>query len=143
MNGIRSDGGFEAMLATMRDLAANGLPMEPIAARVNEFMDGTLGRGETPEGEVWVKKRDGSRPYKNARKRYSQNIVGRSLVMKMAAPDAWGHWGTGHIKRRKMIPDNGKEMLFGQAFRRGMVDGFKAKTKAGKRGYRASGLRAK
>jgi hypothetical protein len=132
---IKSDGGFEALLASMRDLATNGLPMEPIAARVETFMGGTLERGETPEGETWVKKRDGSRPYKNARKKYSQNIVGRSIIMKMAAPDAWGHWGTGYIKRRQMLPDNGKAVKFGNAFRMGMVDGFKAKTAAGRRGY--------
>ena len=138
---IKSDGGFEAMLASMRDLAANGLPMEPIAARVDAFMFENLDQGVSPEGEVWVKKKDGSRPYKNARKRYSRNIVGRAIVMKMAAPDAWGHWGTGYIKRRQMLPDGGKQMRFGQAFRAGMVDGFKAKTKAGKRGY--SYLRAR
>lgn len=138
---IRSDGGFESILASMRELANNGLPMEPIAARVQEFMDGTLERGETPDGEQWVRKRDGSRPYRNARKRYSQNIVGRSIVMKMGAPDAWGHWGTGFIRRRQMLP-NGKEMSFGNAVRLGWIDGFKAKTKAGKIGYtkfRASG----
>ena len=134
MTGIRGNGGLEAMMASMRELAANGLPMQPIAARVQEFMDGTLTRGETPDGETWVKKRDGSRPYKNARKKYSQNIVGRSIIMKMAQPDAWGHWGTGHIRKRQMLPE-GKSMRFGQAFRAGMTDGFIAKTRAGKIGY--------
>ena len=134
MTGIRGNGGLEAMMASMRELSANGLSMQAIAARVQEFMDGTLGRGETPDGETWVKKRDGSRPYKNAKKRYKQSIVGRSIIMKMGEPDVWGHWGTGYIKKRQMLPE-GKAMRFGQAFRAGMTDGFIATTRAGKIGY--------
>ena len=134
MTGIRGNGGLEAMMASMRDLAANGLPMQPIKAHIDAFMDGNLDAGKTPDGEDWVKKRDGSRAYKNAKKRYRSSIVARSVVMKMGEPDAWGHWGTGYIKKRQMLPE-GKAMRFGQAFRAGMTDGFIAKTRAGKIGY--------
>lgn len=138
---IVSNGGFEQQLAILRDLAANGLSMQSVAVRTEALMVETLDQGVSPEGEVWVKKKDGSRPYKNASKRFSQNIVGRSIVMKMAQPDAWGHWGTGYIKRRGMLPSKGIPMKLGNAIRAGLVDDFRAKTKAGKRGY--SHLRAR
>jgi hypothetical protein len=143
MNDIRSDGGFEAIIATMRDLATNGLPMASAAARVETYMRTTLGQFKAPDGKSWVLTKKNSKPLKGAANAYMQNIVGRSIVMKVMGRYAFHHFGAGHSPARPQLPEGTMPKELGNAIRQGLVDDFKAKTKAGKRGYRVSGLRAK
>lgn len=134
-NGIRSDGGFEAMMASMRELAVNGLDIRVAASNVDAFMRGQLAKGETPEGKKWVPKKSGDRPLKGAASAYMQTVVGRSIVMKVLGRYAFHHFGAGYNPARPQLPEGRMPKELGNAIRQGLVDDFKAKTKAGKRGY--------
>jgi hypothetical protein len=136
MSGIRSDGGFEGMLATMRDLAANGLPMTTAAANVDAFMRGQLAKGQTPDGKTWTPTKKGTKPLKGAPSAYMQSVVGRSIVMKVLGRYAFHHFGAGDNPAREQLPTGTMPKELGNAIRAGLVDDFKAKTKAGKIGYR-------
>ena len=135
-NGIHSDGGFEAMMASMRALVEEGLGIHQAAANVEAFMRGQLAKGETPEGKKWVPKKSGDRPLKGAARAYMQTVVGRSIVMKVLGRYAHHHFGSGHNEERRQLPEGRMPKRLGDAYRQGLVDDFKAKTKAGKRGYR-------
>jgi hypothetical protein len=141
---IRSGGGFEAMLASMRELATNGLPMTTAAANVDAFMRSQLAKGETPAGEKWKGTKKGTKPLKNAPNAYMQTVVGRSIVMKVLGRYAFHHFGAGYNPAREQLPVGAMPPQLGNAIRQGLVDDFKAKTKAGKRGYsyyRARGMK--
>lgn len=133
---IRSDGGFEAMLASMRELATNGLSMQAAAGNVDSFMRSQLAKGETPEGEKWKPTKKGTKPLKGAAGAYMQTVVGRSIVMKVMGRYAFHHFGAGYSPAREQLPTGSMPKELGNAIRAGLVDDFKAKTKAGKRGYR-------
>lgn len=141
---VRSDGGFEAMLASMKALAAEGLSIQAAAANVDTYMRGQLAKGETPEGEKWKPTQKGARPLKGAASAYMQSVVGRSIVMKVLGRYAFHHFGTGYLPSRRQLPEGRMPKEMGNAIRQGLVDDFQAKTKAGKMGYarvRAKGLK--
>lgn len=140
---IKSDGGFEAMLASMRALASSGLSMLAAAGHVETYMRTTLGQFKAPNGETWKLTKKGQTPLKGAAAAYMQSVVGRSIVMKVLGRYAFHHFGAGNNPARPQLPTGAMPQQLGNAIRAGLVDDFKAKTKAGKRGYRASGLRAK
>ncbi len=133
---ITSDGGFEAMLASMRELATNGLPIVTAAANVDAFMRGQLAKGETPEGKPWKPTKKGTKPLKGAPSAYMQNVVGKSIVMKVMGRYAFHHFGAGDNPAREQLPTGTMPKELGNAIRQGLVDDFKAITKAGKVGYR-------
>lgn len=133
---IRSDGGFEAMMASMRNLAANGLDITVAAKNVDGFMRSQLAKGETPEGKKWVPTKKGTKPLKGAPSAYMQTIVGKSIVMKVMGRYAFHHFGAGYSPAREQLPTGTMPKELGNAIRLGLVEDFKAKTKAGKRGYR-------
>jgi hypothetical protein len=145
---IRSDGGFEAMLVSMRELATNGLPMTSAAARVEEFMRGTLKKRQTPEGDLWPLTDDGKPALAGAADAYEQNVVGKDIVMKVGGGEkkryAIHNFGAGYQKVRRQLPKGKIPQKLGNAIRAGLVDDFKAITMAGKVGYakmRAKGLK--
>ena len=140
---ITSNGGFEQQIAMLRDLAANGLSMTAAAANVDAFMRSQLAKGQTPDGKTWTPTKKGQKPLKGAAAAYMQSVVGRSIVMKVLGRYAFHHFGAGNNPARPQLPTGAMPQQLGNAIRAGLVDDFKAKTKAGKRGYRASGLRAK
>ncbi len=133
---IRSDGGFEAMMASMRELAANGLSITQAVVNVDVYMRGQLAKGETPEGKKWVPKKSGGRALKGAASAYMQTVVGRSILMKVIGRYAFHHFGAGYNPARQQLPEGRMPPEMGNAIRLGLVEDFKAKTKAGKRGYR-------
>jgi hypothetical protein len=139
MGAIRSDGGFEAMLNSMRVLADEGLDMRAAAGNVDAFMRGQLAKGETPEGEKWKPTKKGTKPLKGAAVAYTQRVVGRAIVMKIVGRYAFHHFGAGYNPVRAQLPEGQMPAELGNAIRMGLVDDFKAKTKAGKIGYRKSG----
>lgn len=141
---IRSNGGFEAMLASMQTLAAEGLSIQSAAANVDAFMREKLAKGETPEGEKWKLTQKGTKPLKGAPSAYMQSVVGRSIVMKVIGRYAFHHFGTGYLPPRRQLPEGRMPAEMGNAIRQGLVDDFNAKTKAGKVGYarmKARGLK--
>lgn len=145
-SGIQDEGGgYEAMMASMRALADQGLSIEAAASNVDAFMRGQLAKGETPEGQPWPKKKNGEKALSGAAAAYQQRIVGRAIVMKIGGGDkaryAHHHFGSGYNPARRQLPEGRMPPKLGQAIRQGLVDDFKAKTKAGKRGYAA--MRAK
>lgn len=132
---IRSDGGFEGMIASMRELATNGLSIHAAAARVDEFMRGQLAKGQTPNGKTWTPTKKGTKPLKGAPNAYMQTVVGHSIVMKVMGRYAFHHFGAGDSPAREQLPTGAMPKELGNAIRAGLVDDFKAKTKAGKIGY--------
>ena len=138
---ITSNGGFEQQLAMLRDLAANGLSMAAAAPRVEAFMRETLGQFKAPNGETWVLTKKGQKPLKGAAAAYMQSVVGRSIVMKVLGRYAFHHFGAGDNPVRGQLPFGFMPKELGNAIRAGLVDDFRAKTAAGKRGY--SHLRAR
>ena len=136
---IRSDGGFEGMIASMRELAQNGLPMTTAAANVEAFMRDTLKKRQTPEGETWPLTDDGKPALAGAADAYEQNVVGNSIVMKVGGGAkkryAIHNFGAGNQKVRRQLPAGKLPPKMGNAIRMGLVDDFKAITKAGKTGY--------
>jgi len=138
---VISDGGFERMLASLRNLAANGLPMTTAAANVDAYMRSQLAKGETPEGERWKATKKGTKPLKGASSAYMQTVVGRSILMKVLGRYAFHHFGAGYSPERRQLPIGTMPKQLGNAIRAGLVEDFKATTKAGKAGY--SRLRAK
>lgn len=133
---IRSDGGFEQMIAIMRGLAANGLPMATAAANVDAFMRSQLAKGESPEGKKWATTKKGTKPLKGAPSAYLQTVVGKSIVMKVMGRYAFHHFGAGYSPAREQLPTGTMPKELGNAIRAGLVEDFKAATKTGKRGYR-------
>jgi hypothetical protein len=133
---IRSDGGFEGMIASMRELAANGLSMQAAAGNVDVFMRGQLAKGQTPAGDTWKATKKGNKPLKGAANAYMQTVVGQSIVMKVMGRYAFHHFGAGDNPAREQLPTGAMPKELGNAIRAGLVDDFKAKTKVGKMGYR-------
>jgi hypothetical protein len=140
---IKSDGGFEAMLASMRDMATNGLPITTAASNVEAYMRSQLAKGESPEGKKWQPTKKGTKPLKGAPSAYMQSVVGKSIVMKVMGRYAFHHFGAGYSPTREQLPTGTMPKEMGNAIRQGLVDDFKAKTKAGKRGYRYYKARGK
>lgn len=138
---ITSNGGFEAMLASMRNLASSGLSMAAAAPYVESYMRTTLGQFKAPNGELWKLTKKGQKPLKGAAGAYMQSVVGRSIVMKVMGRYAFHHFGAGDNPIRAQLPTGTMPPKLGNAICMGLVDDFKAKTKAGKRGY--SYLRAR
>lgn len=136
MTGIRGNGGLEAMMASMRELSANGLSMQSAAANVDAFMRSQLAKGESPEGEKWKPTKKGTKPLKGAANAYMQSVVGKSIVMKVLGRYAFHHFGAGDNPSRPQLPTGAMPAKLGNAIRAGLADDFKAKTKAGKTGYR-------
>lgn len=136
---MTSDGGFQSMIATLGDLATNGLPMTAAAAHVEAFMRGQLAKGQTPEGEPWPQTKKGKKPLQGAPNAYMQTVVGRSIVMKVLGRYAHHHFGSGYSPERRQLPKGRMPAKLGNAIRAGLVDDFRAKTKAGKIGYAKSG----
>ena len=133
---IRSDGGFEGILASMRELAANGLSMQAAADNVDAFMRSQLAKGQTPDGKTWQPTKKGTKPLKGAPSAYMQSVVGRSIVMKVLGRYAFHHFGAGNNPAREQLPTGAMPKELGNAIRAGLVDDFKATTQAGKTGYR-------
>lgn len=123
------------MIASMRELATNGLPITTAAARVDEYMRGQLAKGQTPEGKTWQPTKKGTKPLKGAPNAYMQSVVGRSIVMKVLGRYAFHHFGAGDNPAREQLPTGTMPKELGNAIRAGLVGDFKAKTKAGKIGY--------
>ena len=124
------------MMASMRELSANGLSMQSAAANVDAFMRSQLAKGESPEGEKWKPTKKGTKPLKGAANAYMQSVVGKSIVMKVLGRYAFHHFGAGDNPSRPQLPTGAMPAKLGNAIRAGLADDFKAKTKAGKTGYR-------
>lgn len=133
---IRSDGGYEGMIASIRELAARGLSIQVAAANVDAFMRDQLAKGQTPDGKTWQPTKKGTKPLKGAPSAYMQSVVGRSIVMKVLGRYAFHHFGAGDNPAREQLPTGAMPKELGNAIRAGLVDDFKAKTKAGKMGYK-------
>lgn len=132
--GIKSDGGLEAMIASMRALE-QGMTAAEVAPDVDAYMRGKMAAGQTPEGQDWQKTKDGRTPLRGAAKDYEQRVSGNAIVMLVKGRHAFHHFGAQGQPVRRQLPEGALPARLGDAIRAGAVTWFKAKTKAGKRGY--------
>jgi hypothetical protein len=134
MTSIRSDGGLDRMKAILQGISE--LSAVDVAPQVDTFMRGQMEAGETPEGEPWqVRKRDGGKPLRRAAANYEQRVSGNTIVMRIRGRHAFHHFGAQEKPVRRQLPEGSMPKELGNAIRLGFVDAFKARTKAGKRGY--------
>jgi hypothetical protein len=136
--GIKSDGGFEAMQALLHGLAS-GVSAIEVSPQVDAFMRSQLAAGLTPEGQAWQAKEDGGKPLKGAADAYEQRVSGNAIIMQIGGGAksryAFHHFGAQEKPVRRQLPQGRMPARLGDAIRAGLVDWFKASTKAGKRGY--------
>lgn len=134
MTAIKSDGGFERMLAMCKNLA-NGMPVTVIAPQVDAFLRGQIQKGETPEGQKWPLTVKGQVALRGAAAAFVSRIVGTSIVFIVKAPEAYHHFGAQGKPVRRQLPEGRMPRRLGDAIAAGAVDWFKAQTSWGKRGF--------
>jgi hypothetical protein len=124
---------MRAILAGIADIGA-----AEAAAPVDAFMRGQMQAGETPEGVPWPeRKKGGGRGLRGAAGAYEQRVSGNTIVMRVRGRYAFHHFGAGYSPERRQLPLGRMPKKLGNAIRLGLVEAFTAKTKAGKRGYKA------
>jgi hypothetical protein len=69
-------------------------------------------------------------------------LAGGNIIISLKGHYTFQHFGTRGRVARRVIPQGRMPAELGNAIRRGMVEPFTAKTKAGKRGWRATQARA-
>lgn len=112
-------------------LAAQAAPA--VKDAVVAWLRAELAAGRSPAtGQAWQPKADGSRALKGAAGKLSAVVVGTTIVVSLAAPEVFHHFGAQGKPRREQLPRGVLPFKLGDAIRRGLVPPFRKATK-GKR----------
>src|SRR5262245_24816844 len=142
-SGITGIESLDALIKTARGLASGPEYPMAAAASVDTWLRSKLAAGVDPNtDEKWAPTKDGERPLKTAPSRPTVRLAGDTIIIAIKGHYVFQHFSTRGRVARPVIPQGSMPAELGNAIRLGMVDPFEAKTKAGKRGWRATQRRA-
>jgi hypothetical protein len=104
-----SGDGFDAMLASLR--ALERLPEDAAKAAaplLEEALRTSAAAEQAPDGTPWTARKRGSGPvYAHAPSRIKATAIQSLVRVTLSGPEVFGHFGTGRLPRRPMLPDPG------------------------------------
>ncbi len=122
------------MIASLR--ALESAQWAPAAApQIEAFLRQQADAGRTPEGEPWPKRQAGGKALRGAAGALEVRVSGEAVIARISGRYAFHHFGAQGKPERRQLPLGRMPKELGNAIRLGLVDVFRAKTKAGKRGY--------
>lgn len=102
---------LDEMIAALRKLGDTDKVCATIAvegaAALKAALTQTLDAGTTPEGVPWAPRKGGGQAYANASAALQSQAFGPLIRVSITGPEAWGHYGTGRMPSRQMLPDAG------------------------------------
>lgn len=134
---------LDALIAAARGAGSGPEYAQAAARSVETWLRSQLAAGVDPNtGAAWAPTQDGGKPLKTAPSRPEVRLAGNTIIIALKGYYVFQHFPTRGRKARRVIPQGSMPAELGNAIRLGLVDPFKAKTKAGKRGFRATQRRA-
>jgi hypothetical protein len=107
MGGLVS--GFDEMLASLR--ALERLPEDAAKAAaplIEAALRASAAKEESPDGKAWAPRKRGSGSvYAHAASHIKAQAIGTLVRVTLSGPEVFGHYGTGRLPRRPMLPDPG------------------------------------
>lgn len=142
-SGITGIEQLDALIATCRGLGTGPEYAQAAARAVEGWLRSKLASGVDPNtNKAWQPTRDGDRPLETAASRPTVRLAGNTIIVALRGYYVFQHFSTRGRPARRVIPQGNMPPELGNAIRLGMVEPFKARTKAGKRGFAATQRRA-
>lgn len=133
---------LDAMIEKTRTLFDGDAFPQTAARAVDTWLRSKLEEGVDPNtDEKWAPTLKGKKPLKTAPERPIVRLAGRNIIISIRGYYVFQHFSTRGRTARRVIPQGRMPLELGNAIRNGQIETFHAKTKAGKRGWRALQLR--
>jgi hypothetical protein len=101
--------GFDDMIAALR--ALERLPQDAAktaAPLIETALRSSADAQTSPDGKPWTPRKRGSAPlYAGAPSHINAKAIGTLVRVTLDGPEVYGHYGTGRMPRRPMLPDPG------------------------------------
>ena len=124
---MSGEGEIDKMIASVKRMPAILKKAAPACADVlREEITRSISAGQSPEGEAWKPRADGSRALQNAAKALTVEAHGTVVQAVLTGPEAIHHRGTKKDPRRQILPTSGTlPDAVNEGFKRALAAEFK------------------